>query len=88
MTWGIEAGVDVCHQLFGQGTGIAEDAAKEPRTGEVGPEMQQVHHPLSGHHGVQSDVGVADMYVFSGQIPICGQTFGDPHVSGQLLREY
>ena len=28
--WGVEAGVDVCHQLLGQGTGVAEDAIKEP----------------------------------------------------------
>ena len=64
--WGIEAGIDVCHQLLGQGTGIAEDATEQPRTGEVGPELQQVHHPLPGCWGVQSDVGVANMYVFPG----------------------
>ena len=64
MTWGIEAGIDVCHQLLSQGTGIAEDAAKQPRTGEVGPELQQVRHPLPGRQGVQLDVGVANMHAF------------------------
>ena len=63
MTWGIEAGVDVCHQLLGQGTGVAENAAKEPWTGEVGPELQQICHPLPGHHGIQPDIGVADVYM-------------------------
>ena len=72
MTWGVEAGVDVCHQLLGQGTGVVEDAAKEPRTREVGPELQQVRHPLPGRHRVQLDIGVADMYAFSGQVCICG----------------
>ena len=66
VTWGVEAGVDVCHQLLGQSTGVVENAAKEPRTGEVSPELQQVCHPLPGCRGVQSDVGVANMYAFSG----------------------
>ena len=86
--WGVEAGIDVCHQLLGQGTGVAEDAAKEPQTGEVSLELQQVCHPLPGCHGVQPDVRVADMYAFSGQVRICGQTFGDPNVGGQPFREY
>ena len=55
-----------------------EDAAEDPRTGEVGPELQQVRHPLPSHHGVQPDIRVADMYPFSGQVRVCGQTFGDP----------
>ena len=65
-----------------------EDTAKEPQDREVGPELQQVHHPLPGHHGVQSDIGVANMYVFSGQVHVCSQTFGDPSVGGQPFREY
>ena len=64
--WGIEAGIDVCHRLLGQGTGIAEDAAKQPRTREIGPELQQVCNPLPCHRGVQSDVRVANMYAFPG----------------------
>ena len=78
---GVKAGVDVSHQLFSQGTGVAEDAAKEPRTGKVSPELLQVRHPLPGHYGVQSDVGVANIYTFSGQVRICSQAFGDPNVS-------
>ena len=86
MTWGIKAGVDVSHELLSQSTGVAEDAAKEPQTGEVGPELQQICHPLPGHHGVQPEIGVADVYVFSGQVCICGQAFGDPNVGGQPFR--
>ena len=52
MMWGVEAGVDVCHELLSQNTGVAEDAAEEPPTGEVGPELQQIRHPLPGRHGV------------------------------------
>ena len=65
-----------------------EDATQEPRTREVGPELQQVRHPLQSHHRVQPDVGVANMYPFSGQVCICGQTFGDPNVGGQPFQEY
>ena len=86
--WGIQAGVDVCHELLGQSTGVVEDAIEEPRTREVGPELQQICHPLPGCHGVQSDVGVADVYAFSGQVRICGQAFGDPNVGGQPFQEY
>ena len=64
--WGIEAGIDVCHQLLGQGTGIVEDATEQPQTGGVSPELQQVCHPLPCCCGVQSDVGVANMHVFPG----------------------
>ena len=71
VTCGVEAGVYVGHQLFGQGTGVAEYATKKPRTGKVGPEPQQVCHPLPGHHGIQSDVGVAHMYAFPGQVRVC-----------------
>ena len=88
MTWSIEAGVDVCHELLSQSTGVAEDAAKEPRTGEVSPELQQICHPLPGCHGVQPDIGVANVYTFSGQVRICGQAFGDPNVGGQPFQEY
>ena len=80
--------VDVCHQLFGQGTGVAEDATKEPRTREVSPELQQVRHPLPGYHRVQSDIGVSNVYAFPGQVCVCGQTFGNPYVSGQPLWKY
>ena len=86
--WGVEAGVDICHQLLGQGTGVVENAAKEPWTGEVGPELQQIRHPLPGHHGVQPDIRVADIYVFSGEVCICGQASGDPNVGGQPFWEY
>ena len=66
--WDIKAGVDVCHELLGQNTGVVEDAAEEPRTGEVGPELQQIRHPLPGCHGVQPDIGMANMYVFPGEV--------------------
>ena len=88
MTWDVEAGVDVCHQLLGQGARVAENAAKEPQTGEVGPELQHICHPLPGCHGVQLDIGVADVYMFSGEVHICGQVLGDPNVGGQPFREY
>ena len=61
----VDAGIDVCHQLLGQGTRVTEDDAKQPWTREVSPELQQVCHPLSGHRGVQSDIGVANMHAFS-----------------------
>ena len=64
MTWGVEAGVDVCHELLSQSTGVVEDAAKEPWTEQVSPELQQICHPLPGHRGVQPDVWVADLYAF------------------------
>ena len=88
VTWGIEAGVDVGHELLSQSTGVVEDAAKEPQTREVSPELQQICHPLRGRHRVQPDIGVADMYAFLGQVRICGQAFGDPNVGGQPFQEY
>ena len=78
VTWGVKAGVDVCHQLLGQGTGVAENATKEPQTGEVGPELQQICHPLPGRHGVQPDIGIANVYMFPRQVRVCGQAFSDP----------
>ena len=65
-----------------------EDAAEEPRTGEVGPELQQIRHPLPGHHGVQPDVRIANVYAFPRQVHICGQAFSDPYVGGQPFWEY
>ena len=88
MTWGVEAGVDIHHKLLGQNTGVAEDAAEEPRTGEVSPELQQIRHPLPGCHRVQPDVGIANVYAFLRQVRVGGQAFSDPYVGGQPFREY
>ena len=78
MRWGVKAWVDICHKLLGQNTGVAEDATEEPRTGEVGPELHQICRPLPGHHGVQLDVGIANVYAFPRQVRVCGQAFSDP----------
>ena len=86
--WDVKAGVDVYHELLGQSTGVAEDATKEPRTREVGPELQQIRHPLPGRHGVQPDIGVANVYAFLGQVWVYGQAFGDPNVGGEPFWEY
>ena len=86
--WGIKAGVDIHHKLLSQNTGVVEDAAEEPRTREVGQELQQICHPLPGHHGVQLDVRIANVYAFLRQVHICGQAFSDPYVRGQPFREY
>ena len=87
VTWGVEAGIDVCHQLLDQGTGIVEDAAEQPQTREVGPELQQYCHPLPCHRGVQSDIGVANMHTFPGEVHVRGQTSGHLNVGGEPLWE-
>ena len=64
----VYAGIDVCHELLRQSTGVAEDAAIQSCAGQVGPELQQVCHPLPGCRRVQPDVVVPYMHALSRQV--------------------
>ena len=83
----VYAGIDVCHELLSQSTGVAEDAAIQPWTRQVGPELQQVRHPLPGHCGVQSDIAVPHMHAFPGQVRASSQVSGNSDVGGEPLQE-
>ena len=83
----VYAGVDVGHELLCQSTGVAENTAIQPWPGQVGPELQQVCHPLPRSHGVQPDILVPYMYALPGQVCAGGKVLGNSDESGEPLRE-